>query len=169
MEAFEKIAFLVLAWLFGLLGPVIVDAIKRRRENKLGRKAIKVELANLKIKLAFVCYSFEERQGTLTKQRLQWLINLLNSVSEDEEASSVKTTLTELLELPDDQLDLYFANKKSPNGKSLTLQKYGTPLLDARVSALWTFDTGAQRTLLEIRSALDIISEIVVEQGFSRI
>jgi hypothetical protein len=160
-ETFEKIAFLFLGWLLGLLAPVIVDAIKRRRENKLGRAAIKTELTSLRVKLTVACHTIEEHQGTMTRQSLNWVIKQLSAAPADTETSSVSAALKKLLEAPDDQLNRYFLSRKSRGGKSLTLQSYGTPLLDARVSALWSFDTGSQRALLEIRSALDIASEIV--------
>ncbi len=160
-DTFEKIAFLFLGWLLGLLAPVIVDVIKRSRENKLGREAIKSELASLKIRMAFAYHTIEEHQGTMTRQSLQWVIKQLSAVSTDTEALSVGAALKKLLEVPDDQFDQYLLSGKSPAGKSLTLQKYGTPLLDARVSALWSFETDLQRALLEIRSALDIAAEVV--------
>jgi hypothetical protein len=40
----DKLAFLAFGWLLGLLGLIIVDSIKRRRENTLGRAAILTEL-----------------------------------------------------------------------------------------------------------------------------
>lgn len=160
-ETLEKIAFLFLGWLLGLLAPVIVNAINRRREDDLGRKAIKVELTSLKVKLAIAYHTIAEHQGTMTRQSLQWIINHLSVASSDNEALAVSATLKKLLDASDDQLHQFFLSMKSKPGRSLTLQKYGTPLLDARVSALWSFDNDTQRTLLEIRSALDIASEIV--------
>ena len=159
--AVEKIAFLFLGWLLGLLAPVIVDAIKLRRANKLGREAIKTELASLKVKLALANHSIEEHQGAMSRKNLQWTIKQLSAASADTEALSISAALKNILESPDDQIKQYFLSMKPLAGKSLTLQKYGTPLLDARVSALWSFDTDSQRTLLEIRSALDINAEIV--------
>ena len=41
------------------------------------------------------------------------------------------------------------------------LQRYTVPLLDARVSALWTFDTEFQRRLLEIRRNVALLDDIV--------
>ncbi|OZA35611.1 MAG: hypothetical protein B7X82_01025 [Hydrogenophilales bacterium 17-64-65] len=158
---FEKIAFVFLGWLLGLLGPVIIDAIRRKRENDLGRLAIKTELANLRVKLAFASYTIEEHQGSMTRLKLKWVIKQLGLQPTDEQLASVTDTLKKLLEASDEELSQHFASRKGPPGKSLTLQRYNTPLLDARVSALWSFDTSSQRILLEIRSALDIAAEII--------
>lgn len=158
---FETIALLFLGWLLGLLAPIIVDAQKRKREDGLGRLAIKTELANLRVKMAFAAYTIEEHQGSMTRLMLEWVIKQLGTQHSDKQLSLVSSALTKLLETSDEQLSQYFTSKKTPPGKSLTLQRYNTPLLDARVSALWSFDTASQRVLLEIRSALDIASEIV--------
>ena len=158
---FEKIAFLFMGWLLGLLAPIIVDALKRNRENGLGRLAIKTELANLRVKLAFAAYTIQEHQGSMTRLMLKWVIKQLGTQHSDQQLTLVSSSLKKLLEASDEQLSQYFASKKAPPNKSLTLQRYNTPLLDARVSALWSFDTASQRVLLEIRSALDIASEIV--------
>jgi hypothetical protein len=40
----DKLVILFIGWLLGLLGPAIVDGIRRKRENKLGRTAILSEL-----------------------------------------------------------------------------------------------------------------------------
>jgi hypothetical protein len=160
-DTIDKLAFLFLGWLLGLLGPIIVDAIKRRRENKLGRAAIRNELASLKIKLAYAYHTIQEHKGTMTRQELKWVIKQITSHDSDAKTVKVGSALSKLLEASDEQLNQYFLSKKAPDGKSLTLQRYGTPLLDARVSALWSFETEEQRTLLEIRAAFDIAEEIV--------
>ena len=41
------------------------------------------------------------------------------------------------------------------------LQHYPSPLLDSRVSALWTFDTEYQRKLLEIHKNLHLLAGVV--------
>lgn len=160
-DTFEKIAFLFLGWLLGLLAPVIVDAIKRRQEDKLGRVAIKTELASLRVKLTVAFHTIKEHQGTMTRESLEWVVKNISAAPAATETASICSALARRLEDSDDKLNRYFLTKKSPAGRSLTLQRYGTPLLDARVSALWSFDTASQRTLLEIRSGLDISSEIV--------
>jgi len=157
----SKLAFLFLGWLLGLLGPIIVDQIKRARENNLGRAAIKQELANLHVKLIYATHTIEEHMGTLDRAGLTWFIQQLNTHKEDDEVVRVCAALKKPLDLSDEQLSLFFSARKSPEGKSLSLQKYATPLLDSRVAALWSFRTKDQRALLEIRGVLDIMSDVV--------
>jgi hypothetical protein len=73
----EKLAFLTLGWLLGLLGPVIVDSIKRKRENTLGRAAILSELTELAGILSVAAYGARMRLGTADRQFLEWLKSTL--------------------------------------------------------------------------------------------
>lgn len=47
-DTLNKLAFLFLGWLLGLLAPIIVESIKYTREKALGRETIKNELAALR-------------------------------------------------------------------------------------------------------------------------
>ena len=66
----DKLAFLAFGWLLGLLGPIIVDSIKRRRENTLGRAAILTELTGI---LATAAYGARMKLGTVDCAFLEWL------------------------------------------------------------------------------------------------
>lgn len=46
-------------------------------------------------------------------------------------------------------------------GVGAVLQRYPIPLLDARVSALWTFDTTFQRGLLSVRQNIHFLDDLV--------
>ena len=52
MIEFEKILLLLLGWLFGLLSPAIVDAIRKYREAKELKVALWTELRELRYRLA---------------------------------------------------------------------------------------------------------------------
>lgn len=65
------------------------------------------------------------------------------------------------LALTDDQLTEHVMQTAEGRGKSLVLQKYPVPILDTRVSALWTFDTTVQRRLLDLRTRLDLLGDLV--------
>jgi type II secretory pathway pseudopilin PulG len=153
----ERVGLLVLGWLLGLLGPVIVDSVKRRRENKLGRDAIRVELGQLRTRLATAVYNVENHLGTLTKEKTKWTLDNLPAEKDDKIRSGLEASLT----WTDEMFARVRAHFAATGNMTLRLQKYGTPLLDARVSALWSFDTEAQRNLLEIKSVLGFLDDAV--------
>jgi type II secretory pathway pseudopilin PulG len=146
--------------LLGVLGPVIVDSIKRRRKNKLRREVIRVELDQLRTRLATAVYNVESHIGTLTKGKTKWTLDNLPADRDDKIRPALEASLT----WTEEMFKTVKAQLAPTGNKTLRLQRYGTPLLDARVSALGSFDTEAQRNLLEIKSVL-VFLDAAVDQA----
>jgi hypothetical protein len=157
----DKLAFLALGWLLGLLGPVIVDGIKRRRENTLGRAAILTELTELTGILSTAAYGARMRLGTADRKFLEWLKITLEQYATTPELQEFIPRLRTQLSWTDDQLSAVAQHMSADEGKETMLQHYPVPLLDSRVSALWSFDTSFQRQLLEIRRNVAILDDVV--------
>ena len=157
----DKLSFLALGWLLGLLGPIIVDSIKRRRENILGRAAILTELAELAGILATAAYGARMRLGTVDRKFLEWLKVTLEQHATTSRLQEFIPQLRTQLSWTNDQLRAVSQHMSEEDGKATMLQHYPVPLLDARVSALWSFDTSLQRQLLEIRRNVAILDDVV--------
>lgn len=157
----EKLMFLALGWLLGLLGPVIVDAIKRRRENALGRTAIYAELRDLSHKLAMAVQYIYMRQGIVDRTHLEWVKRHLEGYPSLADTGSIMQSVRIQLSWTDAELQAYARTTSGQPGKGVTLQKYAVPLLDSKVAALWSFSTTLQRYLLQIRTDIDLLNDIV--------
>jgi hypothetical protein len=156
----ETIMLLVLGWLFGLLSPAVVDAIKLRRDNVRGRAAIKAELIQLSEILVLAAFQAGKAAGTLDRPFLEWLrINLLKDKSAS--ARSLLAAVEAGLKSTPNELAQAASLMATPADKATMLQHYPAPLLDARVSALWSFETDFQRHLLEIHKDLSLLADIV--------
>ena len=161
LSSLESIALLLVGWLLGTLSPAIVDAIKRRRENALGREAILGELNEIAHRLALARHSVIMHRGKVNRQALEWLKKHLENYAGVHEIDSLMKNMRTQLSWPDAQItDVSRATAGEPN-KGLTLQKYAVPLLDARVSALWSFNSSFTRKLLDIRANIDLLNDIV--------
>jgi hypothetical protein len=161
-EIIEKIIFVFLGWLLGLLAPVIVDGIKRRRENKLGRAAIRVELLQLRERLIVSAHTANDHLGTQTREKIRWTLERLHA----REGDSIRPALEMRINLPDQDFDAMVAHLAGTGNQTIRLQNYGTPLLDARVSALWSFSTEAQRILLKIKTEMGFVEDAVAQSRF---
>ena len=160
-DSIEKLAFVALGWLLGLLAPVIVDAIKRRRENNLGRIAITSELRELGCMLSTAAYGARMRLGTVDREFLEWLKSDLEHHASTPEFQAFVPRLRKQLSWTEEELSAVATHMSADDGKGTMLQKYPVPLLDARVSALWSFDTTFQRELLAIRQNLGMLEDVV--------
>ena len=160
-DTFDKLAFLALGWLLGLVGPIVVDAIRRRRENTLGRAAILNELTELSGILATAAYGARMRLGTADRKFLEWLKITLEQHATTPRLQEFVPRLRTQLSWTDEQLRAVAEHMSADEGKGTMLQHYPVPLLDARVSALWSFDTSFQRQLLELRRDVAILDDLV--------
>lgn len=157
----EKLALLVIGWLMGLLAPAIVDAIKRRRDNARGREAILSELREVGTTLSLAAYGVRTDEGRVSREFLEWLKSDFEHYAITTEFQHVVPAIRNLLALNDDQLlavNREFAAKPAVGS---VLQHVAAPLLDSRVSALWSFDTDFQRRLLEIKHNLALLDDLV--------
>lgn len=161
-DTIEKLSLLLLGWLLGLLAPVIVDGIKRRRENRLGRAAIRVELLQLRERLIVAAHGAEDYLGTQTKEKIRWTLKRLHAREED----NIRPALEMRVNLPDAEFKAVAAHLAGQGNQSIRLQNYGTPLLDARVSALWSFSTEAQRVLLELKTEMGFLDDAVAQSRY---
>jgi hypothetical protein len=158
---FDKLAFLALGWLLGLLGPVIVDGIRRQRDNTLGRAAILTELTELAGILSIAAYGVRLRLGTADRKFLDWLKITLEQYATTPKLQEFIPRLNAQISWTDDQLSAAAQHMSADAGQGTMLQHYPVPLLDSRVSALWSFDTSFQRQLLEIRRNVAILDDVV--------
>ncbi|WP_026437760.1 hypothetical protein [Acidovorax sp. JHL-9] len=161
-DTIEKLVLLLLGWLLGLLAPVIVDSIKRRRENKLGRAAIRVELIQLRERLIIAAHSADDHLGTQTKEKIRWTLERLHAREDDK----IRPALEMRINQADAEFNALVAYLAGKGNQSIRLQNYGTPLLDARVSALWSFNTEAQRLLLQLKTEMGFLDDAVTQSRF---
>jgi hypothetical protein len=155
----EKILFLGLGWFLGLSSPLIVDMLKRRREARDVRAALRTELKELQYRMAVVSYMIHIRLGTIDKTLLNWLRPIIASYDGLNAKPSLLTAIDGLLAAPDDQLQSMAKHSKSSVDSALSLKKYPASSFDARSAIL--LDTKLQTRLSEIRVYLNLFNEEV--------
>ena len=157
----EPVALIVVGWLLGLLGPSIVDAIKQRKDNKLGRAAIVTELEEFATTIAAAAYRVRMSQGTLDREFLQEMKAVIDEYPQVAAVGRLGEGIETFLKLDDAQLSALATHAASPAGVGLGLQHYAVPLLDSRVSAFLSFKTPLQRQLLQLRREIALLDAIV--------
>ncbi len=125
----DKLAFLAFGWLLGLLWPIIVDSIKRRRENTLGRAAILTELTELAGILATAAYGARMKLGTVDCAFLEWLKLTLEQCVTTPKLQAFVPRLRTQLSWTDDQLLAVAQHMAVEDGRGTMLQHYPAPLL----------------------------------------
>ena len=160
-DTIEKLALLALGWLLGMLGPVVTEAIKRRRENGLVKVALAAELRELSYMLAIVNYLVNIHFGTVDRTYLNWLQGATASYVGPNRTETTQPSIEMQLGLPDAQLAALVQTQKANEGTNIVTRKFVVPLLDARVSSLWNLESRVQILLLDIRSSVNLLNELV--------
>jgi hypothetical protein len=156
----EKVLVLVLGWLLGLLSPIIVDGIKSHREAARGREAVRTELCELSELLVVAAFQARKAAGAIDKPFLQWVAERLRQRSPSQ-VPSLQVAVEAALTVSDEEFAIGAPLLALAAGKASMLQHYPVPLLDSRVSALWTFDAEYQRRLLDIHKNIALLDAIV--------
>ena len=160
-DLLEKIALLFVGWLLGLLGPIVVDGIRQRRENTLGRAAILTELNELAAILSLAAYSVKIDLGTVDRAFLEWIKTDFELHAKTPEMQKHIPHFRTQLSWTDEDRERLTEHLVNKEGKGTVLQHYPVPLLDARVSAMQSFSTAFQRQLLQIRRNVALLDDLV--------
>lgn len=160
-DTIEKLLLLALGWLLGMLGPVVTEAIKRRRENSQVKVALAAELREVSYKLALGSYLVNLHFGTVDRSYLQWLQRVTASYKGPSLVETRQRSFEIQLNLPDQKLAAWVQDQAGREGQNIVVQKIMVPLLDARVSSLWHIENRVQIILFDIRSNINLLNELV--------
>lgn len=165
-DTWEKVLFLFLGWLLGMLSPIVVDAIRRRREVKEVKKALLTELSDLQSRLANTVWLMSIRTGQYNRSFLEWFKPIIERNRYLHKLDNVLKSTTSHLEMSDEQLAVVAAHLSASEKKGLGLKTHHAPLLDSKVGQLGSFPVEFQSILLEIHSRLIILNEEIEQYRF---
>lgn len=159
--------YLLVGWLMGLLSPLIIDAIRHRRERKEIKQAIITELQELQYRLAAGVFLTTKKLGKGDRVFFKWFLSNLERyegpLNLDTQIKYAKTALT----LTDEQLAAMSKHSKIEDiNKGMSLKKYYAPLLDANIARIGSFPVEFQNLLLAIHSRLGTINEQIDQYYF---
>ena len=161
-----QILFLVLGWILGLLSPVVVDALTKKRRQAEARQGVLVELGELKLGLASDTFALAGSIGAWDREYLTWLKAVLESSrgAHDEERRQLLETVTGLLGLDDQQLAATARNAGLP--ATPALRKHHLPYLESKLETLASLRPEALRQLLEVKAQIGVINELLDDIRF---
>ncbi|WLT32749.1 hypothetical protein [Geothrix sp. PMB-07] len=165
-ESIEKILFLILGWSFGLLSPVIVDKIARKREVDAIKVSIIKELDELCYQILGAVFLIDLRFNQLNRDNVKWQLSLFKIYKDKPKAGSVLKFLEQAMTLDDEQLAVAVAKQSEEQGKGLALKKCHAPLLEANFSRFQHLNDDMQTRLLEISYRINILNQLAEEYQF---
>lgn len=163
-EVGEKVVLLVLGWLFGLVGPAVVDAIRTRRTVRAIKKSLLLELAELQIRVGGAAWYLAAYIGAVDRNYLEWLKAVHDRYRGVRGDTQMAAMIEQMLSRPDADIAngvaQYAANASS---RRLRLRRYPTPVMDMALQHLSRFDPSTQQRLLELKTSLVIFDELAAD------
>ena len=150
-----------LGWLLGLLGPIIIDAIRKKKRNAEIRNAVLTELHEARNRLASTIFIIQSRFGEFDRQLLEWLLTVIESYRGANPNADLIAAIRRLLAADDAQIADLAQQVQAPAGGALGVKKYSTLYLDSRHADLGGFSETAQALLIDIRARFDLYNEEV--------
>jgi len=160
---FTSLVTLILGWLFGLLSPAIVDAIKNQRETKVIKKSLISELQDFRFRLMLNVYTIESKYGELNHEFFEWAQSILVAHKGVNSSESLLNTIAPLLKLSKEEMATYalLTKQQKISNSGLSLRKHSLSLLDTNVGALAKFDPIFRSQLLEVKTRIAFMNEII--------
>jgi hypothetical protein len=153
------------SWLLGLLTPGIVDLIRRTKERRELAAGIRVELGELRARLALNAWSIWNRNGLLTIENIRWVIDAIESAPDRGRIS--KESLDAMHQMiangPENLAKLNRHNQEKRAGFSATTRRIDAPFLILNLGRLPYFTDATQRQILFIKAQIDLFNDQVEE------
>ncbi len=162
----DKIIFVILGWLLGLLSPLIVLGIRNELRRKEIKKGIAAELIDARFRMASVVYITTIRFGNYNRELVKWLILVFEGYQGENPSENLLGLLKEQLKLDDNQFSEIVVHGKADPGAGLSVKKYRLPYLESKIAELSLFPQQFQRLALEILANLHLYNEEIEEARF---
>ena len=156
----EQVTLLALGWLSGVLSPIIVDAIRSRRESEAVMAAVKSELTEVSRHMVLAAYSVTMQTGEVDRSYLKWvqdslLVNLGSDVND-----KMVDSLALKLSWSDETIADYAAAQAAKGINAIALVKFAVPFVDARVSAWHAIPESIRLELHAVRSDVRLLDDL---------
>ncbi len=153
----RDVGLLALGWLFGLLSPIVVDAIRRKRLKTDFANALTTELNQLRARLVGNVFDLSLNLGRLDWDLLQWARQALRGIPEAAEKldprAGVKEALKKLLEVDKAEFEQTIQWLRSQGQQaqlSVLLGRWRLPFLESKLQEISVFANDKQRILLTV-------------------
>jgi hypothetical protein len=152
--------------LLGVLSPALIELIRRERDGPLIRAAIKDDLGELRLTLAFTALSIRSGSGDIDRKFLEWEKSVLCSYNGKEDTSQSLDYLNKLLSESDQNIATVALAWAARRPGGLSLKKFFAPTIEANLPTIWQLGAPLQTELLDISRRLSHLNEEVEQAQF---
>lgn len=161
MQIPDQISFIVLGWLFGLLGPIIVWKNIQRREANAAKRAIRKELYEFQHRMVILSFSFTLRRGKFDKEYIAWLKQHLEKYKGLNKKDGIEVFVEQLDDVTDKEIEAFVIQQREVQAGAKTIKNSRLPYLTSKIGDLGGFREADQSTLFEILEQVNLYNQSV--------
>lgn len=151
---------LFIGWLLGLLGPQIVDKIKKHYTKQELFNGIKAEIKESQYRLICLTFILGMRAGKYDREYLEWCLPYFEFYEGNQSAKSNIEMIKDLLNKKGTEIDqAILIKRKTEEGISLSLKQHHLQFLDSKYSDISIFNIELQNILYEIKTRIRLLNE----------
>src|SRR5260221_993003 len=143
MDQFDRLPYLFVGWLMGLLAPAIVDRIRRNYRAAELMEAVVIELRELQYTMALVSFTVRKRLAWMPDEWLAWFEPTVRSYVGPEVSPAFLESVAKLRKASDEDRRLALARNFDPM-RGLGLKEYAIPFLAAHAGDISIFPMAFQ-------------------------
>lgn len=160
----SKFAEIILGWFLGVVSGPVLKWISSYRERKQFIKGLRIELTEVRFRLASSLYGIARDIGKFDRDFLIWMKAEVQTYSGVYPTVKVAAGFDSLLQLDDANMALvqqYIAATAGNEGKSIPYAQ--TPYLDSKLDKVASLSEKQQALLLNIKRGLSIVNRKIDE------
>jgi hypothetical protein len=159
-------ALVLLGWLLGVLSPALIEYIRRDRDRKLICSAIRDDLSELRVVLAFTAFGIRSGSGQLDRGFLEWTKNVLITYKGEEDIQRSASFVSTLLAEPDQNIAAVAQAWAARRTGGHSLKKFYANTIDSNLPTIWQLSRELQTELLDISRRLTHLNEEVEQAQY---
>lgn len=160
MSSDINLTSLLIGWILGVAGPLIIYEIKKRFNRKDLLNGINSEFKELQFKYIHLAYQLGLHSANFDRDFLKWCLTILRKFDETDKPKALSDRIKQLLSPYGKTLNYYLNREREKSIKlSLSLKKYRLAFLDSKVNEISMLNTDFQRVILDIKAWLDLIND----------
>lgn len=160
VESFsETVGLIFVGWLLGILGPIIVERVSKRRQKAELKIAVQSELNDLKIRLILFVYLLRRTTESLDEEILIWMRTSVHDYNGFENVESLQKLLNKIDFSNKEALPSVINSLNHGSTGAISLKFMNIGFLNANLQNLYLFEQTFQTRLLEIKYGIDSLNQ----------
>jgi len=150
---------IVFGWILGWFTPLVTELFRKKITESELKKSIRIELMEFQCRMALAVFYLDPKYDRISAETLLIIKKVLDKYSGRNPVRGVQNSVEILLRSSDAEVAAYNQSRADAL-TGVTLRRYVTPLLDAKLPLLSSVKEDLRNKILELKVSLEMLEEI---------